>query len=219
MRRVTGLGQNCQFQTVQQPVGTFVDPISAQPITGPPWCVINSNAACGPNASGVLASCSDPRALPSSGFNPTNYLPPVTVCADQSEVGSGNPCPASIGYAAGQGTLCGDGTMQGNGSTCAGHGGVVATNGGTVMNGTPIVAGPVGLQINGGTSELSQPTNASSSSTPVSPAQPATPTGSSASSCWSLFQGDPCLGPIGMGTLAIGVVALIAAMSIFGGKK
>ncbi len=105
--------------------------------------------------------------------------------------------------------------MQGNGSTCAGHGGVVATNGGTVMNGSPIVAGPVGLQINGGTSELSQPTNAPSLSTP---AQAATPT-TSASSCWSLFQGDPCLGPIGMGTLAIGVVALIAVMSIFGGHK
>lgn len=202
MRRAVGLGQNCAFQTTQNPIGTFVDPINGQPISGPPWCVINSNPACGPNSSGLLASCADANALPSSGFNPANFLPPITVCADQSEVGSGNPCPASVGYAAGQGTLCADGTMQGNGSNCAGHGGVAATNGGSPVLTTPAVLAPPSTTVSS-----------------VSSAQPATPTAGGASSCWSLFQGDPCLGPIGMGTLAVGIVALIAAMSIFGGHK
>lgn len=103
VHRRRGMGQaSCQFQTVQNPVGTFVDITSGKPITGPPWCAINIPSDCG-SSGGLIASCSNPAgAVQVTGFDPANYIPPFTACADGTEVGSGRCCPASVGPAAGQ---------------------------------------------------------------------------------------------------------------------
>lgn len=197
-------GGPCGFQTLQLPVGTFVDQGTGDVITGPPWCVINVSPACN-GQGGLLASCSDPNAVPAIGFNPANYLPPITVCADGSQVGSGGCCPASVGLAVGQVPQPG----------CPG------ATAPAVAPATPSVVSPIATAPVAVIAPL-QTVTEGGGSLPTTPATPATPVATVAN-CFSPFAQfgipDPCLGPIGVTTLGAGIVAVLIVASMFGGRK
>jgi hypothetical protein len=92
-------------------------------------------------------------------------------------------------------------------------------------------ANPNGPTAGGGTVAVqSNAPNTAVVGSPGSPAQSngantsyATPAASTAAStaagCFSLFGGEPCMGPVGLYTLLAGAAAAIAAMSLFGGHR
>jgi hypothetical protein len=65
----------------------------------------------------------------------------------------------------------------------------------------------------------SAPATSSNTSSTSSGQTPSGSTLQNATTCFSLFSGEPCIGPIGAYTLAAGVVAMILIASLMGGRR